>query len=609
MKIRFLGLLVLLVSVFIFASCPIDTDDKKRDEDVGLLNIISIHPTSADYLGGETVQALKVAVMPAVAGTFTFQWFETQTFSNTGGTSISGASSAARESILNITRSADGIEKFYYAVVTNTRNNTTRTQSSNPARVRFLAAAPEAPAVELTVSANNAQYVRGFGGMSNAFWIGGTGARYMQMRDIDTMFHPETGLGYNILRIMLWPVPLDWVISGQIEPQMGNQIYYEIVKKVNEYGGYVLASPWTPPPQWKVNNSEVGTSPSHLLEAHYGDYAQYLANWAKQMGDNGAPIHSLSIQNETTFPATYAGCEWSAAQHLAFWLQVGRFMKDVPGYGGGEATPFVLHMSGEPHQNVTWNDSVRNNPTAHSAIDIYSYHTYGRMDNWYREVQADTATQRREVWMTEKNINSGAGLEAQDYSWDYVWRFADDVDHTIRINDTNAYIWWYLKRYYSMIGDNAYGTLNGEILPRGWVLSHWAKYATDTVRVPTTFSGVAGYGHANDSAGTGVGSTTTNVKASAFRKKSAPVTYWEQQVRNREDSISIVIYDNRTTAGATGQNIRVNLPADFDASQVHAIISDGTVFQAPHLIVLAQDGKTADFFLPANAIVSIKFFK
>ncbi len=40
----------------------------------------------------------------------------------------------------------------------------------------------------------------------------------------------------------------------------------------------------------------------------------------------------------------------------------------------------------------------------------------------------------------------------------------------------NAYIWWYLQRYYSFIGDGEQSTTNGEILKRGYAFSHFSKY-------------------------------------------------------------------------------------------------------------------------------------
>jgi O-glycosyl hydrolase len=564
----------------------------------------SIHPTSADYLVGDgdiDIKELFVKVVTSVSDTITYQWYEGTSFSNSGGTAIPDETADTYLPELG----EAGTVKYYYVVVTYGN----RVLASHPARIRFLSETAAASSVTVNISNTSAQYVRGFGGMSNAFGINPPGvARYMQLRDIDTMFHPETGLGFNILRIKIWYQGLEQVIAGDVDPQMGNQVYYDIVKRVNGYGGYVLASPWTPPPEWKLNGSEAGEGDSNLKPAHYTDYSEYLADFARAMARANAPIYSLSIQNEWTYPADYEGCLWTDQQNVDFLLRVGNFLNGVPGYGGGSNIPQVKLMSAEPHQQVTRNNSVRDNVTTNALINIYAYHTYGTHTNAYREVQADTANMRKEVWMTEFNINSGRNLEAQDYTWNFVWTFADHLDNNIRTCDANAYVWWYLKRYYCMIGDNAYGTINNQVLPRGYIMSHWAKYATDTVRAPATVIGHPGTGNTSDGSNTGWNSAV-NVKASAFRRKAQPVSYWEQQVQKREDSVSLVIYDKRTGANAEGQNIRINLPSDFEATYAHGIISDNNRKHAPALVTLATDGKTADIYLPANSIMSIIFTK
>jgi O-glycosyl hydrolase len=570
--------------------------------------MISIHPTSADYIvsgGGISVKELSVTATISDVGTMSYQWYKGTSYANSGGTEIEDETGTTYAP----PSEGAGTTNFYYVVITNKREGVKdRVQTSNPARIRFLSEADPIPTVTVNVTTNNDQYVRGFGGMSNAFGIGGAGVRYMELKDIDTMFHPETGLGFNMLRIKLWYQPMEDVLAGDVEPQMRNQIYCDIVKRVNSYGGYVLASPWSPPPEWKVNGSEVGIEPSYLLPEYYPEYANHLADFARFMAAKGAPIYALSIQNEFTFPAKYEGCGWTPSQNVNFFTRVGNFLNGIPGYGGGKDIPQVKLMNAEPHQNVNSNNRVRTTPATNALIDIYAYHTYGIHDNAYRMVQEDTADMRKEVWMTEWNINSGEGLEAQDYTWNYVWLFAESVDNDIRVNGSNAYIWWYLKRYYCMIGDNAYGTVNGQVLPRGYVLSHWAKYATDTVRVAATVNGHPGGGNTSDAYNTGYSSSTVKVKASAFRRKAEPVSYGEQQVQKREDSISLVIFDMRT-GGQDGQNIRISLPEDFTANYAHAIISDNNRKHASALVVLTADGKAADIFLPSNSIMSVKFTK
>jgi len=591
----------LLLAALLFTACPPPEEEKTE---TSAPPVISVHPTSAWYLAADTVEALTVSAAASDNGTLSYQWFEADSYKNSDGTAIEGA--ADRD--YTPEKAAAPADKFYYVEVTNKKGGLEPSvKASNPARIQFLASAPQAPAANVAISSDNAQYIRGFGGMSNGFAINpASDVRYMELEDIDTMFNPDGELGYNILRIMIWPNPLEDVLSGEVNPAMNNQgTYLEAVKKVNAYGGYVMASPWTPLPEWKKNKSNVGGPNSELLREHYGDYANFLTDYAKGMARRGAPIYALSIQNEPTVPTDYDGCDWSSKQQVDFFLDVGKFLQGVPGYGGGQALASVKNMSGEPHQAVTWNNAARDNDEVNSYIDIYAYHIYGNMNNSYTQVQQDTDSGRKEVWMTEHNTNSGGSLEQQDYSWNYAWVIADEVDYVIRINSSNAYVHWYLKRYYGMIGENAYGTVNGAILPRGHVLAHWAKYAADTVRVPAVVSGHPDGGNASDVTTT----ATVSVKASAYRRKAAPVSYWEKQVKRQEDSISLVIYNNKTSGGSA-QDIRVNLPADFgEAKYVHAIISDSSRKQVPHLIVLNKDKKSADFNLPANSIVSLKFAK
>jgi O-glycosyl hydrolase len=53
----------------------------------------------------------------------------------------------------------------------------------------------------------------------------------------------------------------------------------------------------------------------------------------------------------------------------------------------------------------------------------------------------------------------------------------------------NAYIWWYLQRYYSFIGDGEQGTTFGAILKRGWAFSHYSKFVRpEAVRVDVSTS-------------------------------------------------------------------------------------------------------------------------
>jgi len=443
----------------------------------------------------------------------------------------------------------------------------------------------------ITITDIQNQYVRGFGGMSNAFGYGGD-AQYITMDDIETAYNPTTGLGLNILRIRIFTTPLAQLIT---QTEMNhNTTYLQAVKKVNQYGGYVLASPWSPPANYKTNNSVNGGGA--LKADMYDDYAAYLRNFAGQMAAQGAPVYAISVQNEPDYKVSYDGMEFTAEEHRNFLRDYGNFTRspsNVSGYGGGAAQPYVKVVSGEAFQIGAWYfsamDAVLSNPAALANTDIVGYHPYGGFGN--KNTVTRNGALAKEHWMTEYNDHepNAAGYAAENYAtWDYVWRFADTVHHVIGINNSSAYIWWYIKRFYGLIGDGINGSANGAVMPRGYVLSHYAKYATDTVRVNTT----GGRGH---------------ITLTAFQRKKTKTTAADKQVKANEDSYSVVMYDKRTTAG-NPTTVRINLPAGFTAASVSGIISDSAGNRhAPLTVALNPGGNSADITLPRNAIVSVKF--
>ncbi len=449
--------------------------------------------------------------------------------------------------------------------------------------------------VAIAITTEQNQYVRGFGAMANAFGLSG-GAKHITMTDIEAAYNPTTGLGLNMLRIRIFPDPLSTTIAST--NMNHNTTYIQAVKKVNEYGGYVLATSWSPPANYKTNNDVKGGGT--LKTDMYNDYAAYLRTFASDMATtHNAPIYAISVQNEPDYEVSYDGMELTAEEHRNFLRDHGNFTRspsNVAGYGGGTAQSYVKVVSGEAFQvSDRWYtgamDAVLGNATALANMDIVGYHTYGNFGN--KNTLTRNGQLQKETWLTEYNDNepNAPGYVATDLTtWNYVWRFADTIHHVIGTNNSNAYIWWYLKRFYCLIGDGTNGTTDGAIMPRGHVLSHYAKYATDTVRVTTT-------------GGSG------NIAITAYQRKKSKTTAADQQVKANEDSYSVVMYDKRTTAGDP-TTVRLNLPAGFTATSVSGIISDSAGQRRATLTVaLNPGGNSADITLPRNAIVSVKFVK
>jgi O-glycosyl hydrolase len=599
----------LLVFALIVAGCggtgP-DTTPGSGTLDLGIgAPRITAHPTSADYASGAAIAPLTVtAEVTRGEPNLSYRWYSVTGFSNTGGTVIDGADANTYQP------TGEGI---FYAEVTNTVDGQTKTGVSNPARIRVGASVP-VPAATITISGQQRQYIRGFGAMSNAFGISGAEGEevhYVEIKDIDTMFNPENpeGLGLKVLRIHIFPYSIDDVIAGNAEQGMGsaNRDYLTFVKWVNVYGGYVAAAPWTPPyPEWKTNNSLNGGG--HLMPQFYRPYANYLKNWAQEMSDKGAPIYSISIQNEPSFTATYYGMEWTPEEHRDWLKEQGAVITaanngdGVPGFGGGTEGRVKL-MTGEPHNDITWNDAALNDPQARAQADIVAHHTYGSWNTRYANALDNEP--RLETWMMEKNVNSASlGNQLTDSTWDKIWQVMHEVHHVIAHNDSSVYTWWYGKRFYSFIGDGTYGTQNNAVLPRGHGIAHFARYLTDTVRLETSASGFTAQVinlHGQAQADPGI----NGIRAVAGMRRSSPANAKESELLIREDMVSLVVMDSRSSGDET--DIRVALPDGFTATSVSGIISGPGQMRKPVPVTLANSGKDGIVTLPANSMISLEF--
>jgi O-glycosyl hydrolase len=463
---------------------------------------------------------------------------------------------------------------------------------SDPSRIR-----PQDVNLVITIDTDTKfQYVRGFGGMD----VGWRNFPHTLTRDTELMYNPDTGLGLNILRIMIMPWNTDINETMRQLVSEDRPYYYENVKIVNKYGGYVLASPWTPPIAWKSNNSHHTRGDGRLLREHYQDYANYLRAFSQNMLDNGAPIYVVSIQNEPNYGVDYDGCLWSGTEMMDFFLQVGHFTTGVRGFGGGVEIESVRTMNGESANNTNINDAALNNPESRAVIDIIGRHTYGNQQIRYARA-LDHPTDPKEVWMTEKNINSG-NEEGYflDSTWDFVWKFMNDVDLSIRLNDESAYIWWAAKRFYSFIGDGQYGTIDGAILPRGYAISHYAKFAKETYRVGVTIEGKTG-------SGTAVGSGNINNRSYLIDSVAAKATAFVSPDGN---TISIVMFTPTFESGEGGVDmgkIKIQLPEDFIIREAAAMRSSKNNYAKWENVEIGEDRNSAYVVLPRSHILSVRF--
>jgi len=558
--------------------------------------IITQQPVSTTVQVGPVDLNIEVEQADRDQGTLSYQWYSVNGTGNKGGARIDGA----RASTCTITISEPG-ESNFYCVVTSSNGDESKSITSQTATITTIAEL--IPNATIVVNPSRKyQYVRGFGGM-DAPWV-----KRIKLDEYEKMFNPDTGLGLNILRTMIMPENPD----DNTNPAKTNDYYIngggdwplmaEGIKIVNKYGGYVLASPWSPPPDWKSNSSKNGGG--HLLPEYYDNYAKYLRDYCKDMYDRGAPVYVVSIQNEPNFTATYDGCEWTSEEMRDFFIKVGHFTtvpNAIPGWGGGKATPHVLTMNGESANHPNINDRAMDNDTSRAVIDMLGRHTYGDALNRYGK--ALDVEPKREVWMTEHNINSGNAIAyPNDSTWNYVWLFLNDLDLSIRQNDESAFVWWYIKRFYSVIGDGEYGTVEGQVYPRGYGLSQYAKYAKEMWRCGVVVQGETKDGSEISSKNvnpTGLSRTTQHVRVTGF-------------VSADGNTLSLVMYTPTDTSGKNGIDmgtVKIQLPKDFIVDKADAMRSTATSKAKKESVMLSQDNNSALVMLPPSTILSVRFTK
>ncbi len=280
-----------------------------------------------------------------------------------------------------------------------------------------------------TVSTDSVQqYIRGFGGANIIPWRPAMTAGQMQ-----TAFGSGTGeLGLTILRLRI-PFTDD---VNEFSAQL------QVAQLAQSRGALVFASPWTPPPAMKSNNNIVG---GVLNDTSYASYAAHLRAFADYMAGNGVPLYAVSVQNEPDATVTYESCSWNPVQFR-------KFMKNNAAAIGAR----VMMPEGQNFVHAL-SDSTLNDSTAAAHTAIIAGHIYGGGLGPYPLA----VSKGKELWMTEH-------LDL-DTSWAAVLATGREI-HDCMSAGMNAYVTWYLVRYYGPISEN------GAVSRRGYVMSQYARF-------------------------------------------------------------------------------------------------------------------------------------
>ena len=350
--------------------------------------------------------------------------------------------------------------------------------------VLVAATVSQAATIVLLVKNDTKQTITGFGaaccdGAMNPY---GTDTKPVQL-----LYGRQSKIGLNIMRMEISPS-----FRGDDNASWSNYNWQGCVpsaKIVKQRGGIVFGTPWSPPGEYKTNgtaqggNSErQGNQRGKLREDCYEKFFPWLNSYLKYMKSKGVTVDAVSIQNEPDWWVDYSGCLYDP-QDLVKLVKNYAYMLDRKTYPG------VRLISGESlgfTQNYT--DPLMRDTTCRKQIDIVAGHLYGHAPlNYMKNSAVLAAKYGKEVWMTEHSSTDNIGNRLPN--WHEQLLFAEELNECMLAGCT-GYIYWYMRAHWAFIGtgESQYGTANKKntLLPRAFVLSHFAKHVTGSTRLVTS---------------------------------------------------------------------------------------------------------------------------
>lgn len=398
-------------------------------------------------------------------------------------------------------------------------------------------------AATVTVNAGTTyQSIRGFGG-SNAWSdcasCNGSAQNSWLVSNADKLFTTTSGIGLSIIRMR---IPPD-------SSQFGSAI--APVQAARDRGAMVMATEWTPPPQWKSANTTSNSNGEYLLPSNYQNYANYLRDFVKTMKTTyNVDIYALCGSNEPDYRVSYDGCSWSGAQELDF----------IKNYLGPTFTTAGLTTKiivGESYaNNFSITDPTLNDATAANYVSVAAVHTYGGGPTAYPLA----ASKGKEYWMTEMS-----SFEAYDGSIGNGMKVAGWIHNSLVNANMNAYIYWWLASDQNNEGITS--VTKGDA-KRFYVMGNYSKFIRPGyIRIASTAS------------------PATGVTSSAYKSS---------------DNSKFVIV--ATNTGSSASSLTFNLTGITAASFIPYVTSSSLNLAAQTAVTVS--GNSFTYSLPAQSVVS-----
>lgn len=351
-----------------------------------------------------------------------------------------------------------------------------------------MASAAHAKSLTITVKDTRYQTVTGFGAACCDGLMCPLGT---DTNPVKLLYGPSSKIGLNIMRMEIspnfkgdlsfsdvgWDTPYDW--KGGLPS----------AKIVKQRGGIVFGTPWSPPGDYKTNGTaqggnadDQGYKRGELREDCYEKFFHWLNSFLEYMKKNGVKVDAVSIQNEPDWWVSYSGCLYTPEQQL-------KLVKNYAHMLDRENYPWVRLISAEPLGfDPKYSNALLNDAEARDQIDIIAGHLYGHppLVNM-KSANTLASKHKKEVWMTEHSVSDNIGNRLPN--WHEQLLFAEELNECM-LSGCTGYIYWYMRAHWAFVGtgESQYGTANkkNQLLPRAYVISHFAKHVTGSTRISAT---------------------------------------------------------------------------------------------------------------------------
>jgi len=314
------------------------------------------------------------------------------------------------------------------------------------------------------------QYIDGFGGMNiQSLWFDKS---YLITEDEMAKMYSPNGLGYNIFHVMDAP-----------------NVWHEDMlraKWAQDNGAIVFGTAGVPDSM--IETKSDGTR--YLNPNNYEAYQDHIIKYIDALELMGVDLYAVSLHNEPDM----THCKWTAQEYLDFLKNhTDKIREKGIRIMGPETAGF------EPK----YTDVIFNDPDAMNKIDIIIGHLYqGFMNteessyvknryeyivNMYNKTLAPAG--KGGWWMTEHLFNDGEKESDPNLwkfnEWHYNLETLGKEIHMCMDGYCSAYVYFYLKRFYGLIADPdpRSPVKSGEVTKNGYILSHYAKYASGKTRI------------------------------------------------------------------------------------------------------------------------------